>query len=95
MLGDFAKTVSLSSQSKQQVHNVLRQIKSLEQLKIMSEAVVKKFIPKTEVWKVLLDVVVFTIVMTLIVTIIWAVRLNKEDSRKLKKVEKSESEKVT
>jgi len=94
MLGDIAKNVSLQQRSESTVHNVLRQIKSLEQLKIMSETLVKKFMPKTEVWRVIMDIVIFTIIMTLIVTIIWAIRLNKEDSVKLKKVEKQENEKV-
>lgn len=94
MLGDIAKEVSLSPKPAEQVHNVLRQIKALDQLRLLSEAVVKKFIPKTEVWRVISDVVIFTILFTILVTVLWIMRLRVEDSRTFKKVEKQESEKI-
>ena len=77
------------------VSNILRDVKALEGIRDFSQVLVKKFIPKAEVWRVILDTVVFTIVFTFMVTLIWALRLNKEDSKKLKKVEKAKSEKTT
>jgi hypothetical protein len=71
-------------------HTVLREVKPMAQLKIIEY--LKKVAPKVEVFRVVLYILVFVILLTVLATWIWLQRMKREDAQKYKKIEKAKEE---
>ncbi|MDD5421828.1 MAG: hypothetical protein WC592_00010 [Candidatus Omnitrophota bacterium] len=76
---------------KNRIKNVLREINILQQVKKMSDVLIKGKLQQVGVWKIVLIIVLFVIIITSSFYVIWFMRLQKEDKIELKKVDTGKS----
>lgn len=67
-------------------HTVIREVRPLAQLRLVEY--LKKVAPKTEVYQVVLYILIFLILFTIVAAVIWISRMKKDDSSKYAKIEK-------
>ena len=73
--------------AKNKIKNVLRDINVLEKLKRFSDTLLKGKLSSIGVWKIILFIISFVIILTTFFYTVWFINLKKEEKRQIKKVD--------
>lgn len=68
------------------VKNVLRELSYLEKMKEISDMLFKDRLKKVAIWKVIMTIVAFLIVITTFFYTVWFLQLKKDEKREMKKI---------